>query len=215
MNKFLNKAMLAIIFSFFANTIFAQHTTDGKFLFKMWLFLEHDNSLSKYSTTFPVKDSSVFNLFITKIDLKLDTLKSIGFPNKYIFLALTFNKAKGTETQESPVFYEKKTSYLEYIDIPSFCSRYVLCINKLTGTSFRLQGFTGNDFNNLFSELVNRDDTQFSTKNNITIKSFLKKYYVEGIDFKCIYEGLKSNNNLRKYSCLSSCKKSNQVIWTQ
>lgn len=205
MKKIINVILFAIFFLVKNASCFSQQSTDGKYLFTMWLFLEHVNQTYRTEDAFPIKDSSVFSLFTKNINFHLDTLKSTGFPDSYLFLALNLH--------DSSLIYNQSTKYLNYIGIPSFCSRYVLCVNELNGKSFRIQGFTGNDFFSLLKDLKN--DVYRRNELRLTTKSFIKNYYVEGIDFKCIYKGLLSGEyDLHKYPCLYDCVGSNEIIWT-
>lgn len=210
-----NKVAGIIILFFFMPTIaFSQKNTDGKFLFKTWFYLEHLNDNSLYNIEFPVKDSSILTLFINDLSLKIDTLKSNGFSEEYIFLAVNLKnpeaRAKG---KDSSLMYSN-TRYLQYIVVPTFCNRYVLCVNKSTGFSYRLQGFIGNDFLNLLKEI--KDEFYLSNKVQLKTKAFLKNYTVDYIDFECIYKGLQSGQyGSKKFSCLGNCLGSKEIIWTQ
>lgn len=194
---------------------FSQKNTDGIFLFKTWLYIEHINDDSNYNTEFPTKDFAVFSLFINNIKLRLDTLKRNGFSDKYVFLSLQLNYPSiSINDSLKSLQYNNKTPFLRYIVIPAFCNRYVICINKITGFSYRLQGFTGNDFFNLLNDVKTEYNLQY--KKELKTKVFLKEYGVADIDFGCIYKGLQSGQgDSKKYPCLYNCRGSNKVIWTQ
>jgi hypothetical protein len=194
---------------------FAQKSTDGIFLFKTWFYIEHINNDSRYASDFSVKDSSVFSLFINNIDLKLDTLSSKGFSNQYVFLSLTLNEQVKNATHRSKsLVYNMETEFLSYIVIPAFCDRYVLCVNKVTGTSYRIQGFAGNDFLSLLMSI--KEEFALRYKKQLKTNTFFKDYSAGGIDFKCIYNGLRSGQyNTKKHPCLYNCRGANEIIWTQ
>jgi hypothetical protein len=183
--------------------LFAQANSDAKFIFKTWLFLEHNNTKSRDATLFPVKDSSVFDLFQNGLELKFDTLKSAGFSKDYEFLLISFIDQM-RQTKFDAIRYTKK-KLVEYLSTPvDNCNGYVLCINKSKGTSYRLMGFGGNDFLNLFHEV--QSDYANDTKVVIKIKQFLKDYSVEGVDFVCLFEGLTSRrDNFNNFPCLRKC----------
>jgi hypothetical protein len=208
------KIVFAVVTAFFCMSGFSQKNTDGNFLFKTWIYLEHINDGSRYNVEFPVKDSAVFSLFVNNINLRLDTLKSDGFSDDYIFLAVNFKSQKErAEGKDSSLIYSK-TKFLQYIVIPTLCSRYVLCINKVTGFSYRIQGFSGNDFFNLLKDV--KDEFSVRYKKQLKTKTFLKEYSAGDIDFKCIYKGLQSGQyDFKKYPCLYDCRGSNEIIWTQ
>lgn len=184
---------------------YCQLNTDGEYLLKMWFFIEHENIKSPYSTQFLVKDSSLFLLFERDINLRFDTLQSQGFNSDYIFLSVAFLK-NDKEPDDSILIYDNKTMYLDYLSTPANnCDGYVLVINTVTGTSFRLGGFSGNDFLSLFQEIKEK---YWETNNkHLSMKRFLKTYSIEGMDFNCIYKGLTSKKaDEQKYSCLKHCK---------
>jgi hypothetical protein len=106
---------------------------------------------------------------------------------------------------DSAITYDTKTRYLGYVSIPVYnCNDlgYVLCVNTISGRSYRLQGFYGNDFFSLLEDV--KEEYQKSNGKRLSTKSFLKNYSVEGIDFKCIYKGLRSGD-VKDYPCLKSC----------
>lgn len=178
------------------------------FFLKHGFFWNTPNNQARLATAFPVKDSSVFSLFMNTVHLKLDTLAATGFSPEYIFLALNVN-SKGTK--DRALKYDPHTPYLEYVGIPAFCQRYVLCVNTRKGTSYRIQGFTGNDFLGLLKEVQTARSIENARK--LKISQLLKPYAVPGIDFKCLYEGLASGEyDTKKYPCLGNCEK-NEVIW--
>jgi hypothetical protein len=191
----------------------AQKSADGIFLFKTWLYLEHENNSSRQNIEFPVKDSTVFSLYLNNVTLKLDTLSSTGFSKNYVFLALNFkSQAERAKGNDSSLRYNDKFSFLEYIVIPTLCNKYVLCVNQTTGLSYRLQGFSGNDFFSLLRDTKAdyRSDNKKQLKNSI----FFKKNQVEGIDFACIFKALrKGSYNAEKYPCLYTCRGSKEIIW--
>jgi hypothetical protein len=201
-----NQLRLLLLAALFLSTnkwSLAQSTSDPKFLFKTWLFLEQNNTKSRDATKFPVKDSSLFDLFQREIEIKFDTLKMEGFSRDYVFLSISFSDGTHHVPDNSIIY--KKTPFLEYLSIPSDnCGAYILCINKSNGTSFRMKGFKGNDFFGLLREI----QTQFIEDKNktLSIRKFLKSYSVVGLDFECIYEGLTSGiTDKDKFPCLINC----------
>lgn len=213
MKLYIKKIITVAVVVIFPLIILAQKNTDGIFLFKTWLYLEHQNDDSRYNIEFPVKDSSVFSLFMNNITLRPDTLKSSGFAEDYIFLALNFkSQAERANSTDSSLLYDKKTKFLIYIGVPTLCNRYVLCVNKSTGLSYRLQGFIGNDFLNLLKDT--KEGFYLHNKRLLKTKIFFKEYTVGDIDFGCIYKGLQSDqSDYKKYPCLYSCRGSNEIIW--
>lgn len=190
---------LTALFFCSVETLMAQKTSDAKFIFKTWLFLEHNNVTSRYATQFPVKDSVLFNLSLRLVNIKFDTLKTRGFSKDYIFLSVDL-----TGRKDSTIKYQK-TPLIQYVDIPvDNCEGYVLCINKAKGTSYRLKGFSGNDFLGLFHETQAKYLQDINKR--LSIKQFLKNYFVDELDFECLYAGLISGeNDLNKFPCLKNC----------
>lgn len=212
MNIYLNRLFLFVMLICMHSIGFSQKNTDGIFLFKTWFYIEHINNDSRYATDFSTKDSSVFSLFINNINLTLDTISSNNFSNEYIFLAVNPKRRQEVSITDSSIMYDKKNKFLKYTVIPAFCNRYVLCINKTSGMSYRIQGFTGNDFFVLLKDV--RDEYYSKNKSVLKIKDFLKTYSVSDIDFRCIYKGLQSGSpDYQKYPCLYSCRGSNEIIW--
>ena len=203
MNIRIEKILIIIVLLSLSEKLVAQKTSDAEFLFKTWLFLEHNNTKSRDAVQFISKDSSVFNLLLNNIDLRFDTLKTKGFVKDYIFLSLVV-VGQNNVLKTSGIKY-KKYKFLGFIGIPeNNCEAYVLCINKSKGTSYRIKGFYGNDFLGLLHEIqvYYLDDK----KKKLAIKQFLKDYTVEGLDFECLFEGLTSNeSDFNKFPCLKNC----------
>lgn len=196
------KIVVYILFFFtLSSPVLAQSKSDGKFLFKTWLFLEHSNTKSRHATQFSGKDSLLFNLFQKEIEIKIDTLKSSGFSEDYVFLSVNLS---GDTLKRNAIKY-KDGSLVEYADIPvDNCDGYVLCVNKNRGTSYRIRGFSANDFFGLYQDvqLQNKE----LTNRRLSIKQFLKNYAVDGLDFWCLYSGLTSaDRDFIKYPCLRNC----------
>jgi hypothetical protein len=85
MKNLVIKIILVTVLISINRIAFCQQSTDGEFLFKMWFFIEHVNNHSRTEKDFPVKDSALFSLFDSVVDLKLDTLKSKGFDSIIVF----------------------------------------------------------------------------------------------------------------------------------
>ncbi|MGF7076202.1 hypothetical protein [Mucilaginibacter sp. 3215] len=191
-----------VFFLTFNKPLSAQQTTDAGFIFKTWLFLEHKNNKSRYATEYAVKDSALFDLFQNGLALKFDTLRMNGFGADYIFLAVSFTKK--AEPYKRSVVY-KAPKEIGYISIAvDNCQSYVICLNKSKGTSYRLSGFSGNDFLGFLHEF--QGDYRASNGEGISVKEFLSRCTVATLDFACLYEGLTEKNKTGDiYPCLRSC----------
>ena len=180
-----------------------QISTDAEFIFKTQLFLEKANVAN--AKGFESKDMELFIFFSRNINLRLDTLQSFGFSGNYFFFSLSMKKGvtyNGTTLKSD-------SSFLLFIG--NDCSDYILAINKYTGKSYRLKGFGGNDFINLFFD-INREFERLNEQ-KITIKRFLKDYHINSVDFGCLYNALKSGEyNKTKYPCLKGCEVMDTVI---
>ncbi len=215
MNRTNKKIIIIIIFFVCSCRVLSQQTTDGNFLFKIWFFIEKVNTKSREAVQYPIKDSSLFSFFNKNINLKTDTLKSKGFSKNYIFLSVMVLKDNKIINDSAISF--SKTSLLEYLSIPvNDCDGYLLCINTSTGTSYRLKGFLGNDFLILLKDVKGEfNNKAYNQEQKLTLstKVFLKNYSVDGLDFKCIYQGLISGEtDSKKYPCLTSCRNAIIVV---
>lgn len=193
--------LILLITSFYQGL--CQKKVDGEFIFKTQLFLEKTNVTN--TKGFETKDKNLLLFFDRNIKLKLDTLQSYGFSDGYIFLSLPMKNG----VMYNDTIIKSDSSF--FLFIADNCSEYILVINKSNGKSYRLKGFSGNDFFNLFADI----NKQFERLNQriITIKKFLKDYSVSSVDFGCLYSALKSGEyNKAKYPCLKGCEAENIII---
>ena len=197
------KYFLIAGFLLIQNIGYSQENTDGSYLFKIWLFIEKMNVVTLNSNSYPTKDSSLFNLFDKNIRILPDTIESKGFPDRYIFLSLGVKKTSvNNSNRGSKIIRGDSASYFFF---PNECDEYIICIDKVSGLSYRLKGFRGNDFFSLMMEIKRQYRALY--KENLDDKDFFSLYKVEGLDFRCIYEGLKSFNfQSDKYECLKPCE---------
>ena len=204
--KFLRWFFLVVLLSSLSYlSLFAQNRTDGEFLFKVWLYIEHQNDHARDIPSTAIKDSSLFQVFNDNIRLIVDTLKSNGYFRNYVFLRLKGIKSYEDQSPGGISYKNKKSTLLIHRAIPIICDGYVLCVNKLQGTSFRLQGFEGNDLLSLINEIRDVSTLPPPTK-SIEVKEIIKNLVVEGIDFNCIYKGLTDGKgDSEKFPCLKPC----------
>jgi len=180
----------------------AQTTVDGSFIFKTHLFLEKVNVVNIKGGA---KGGELFSFFIKNINLQLDTLHSIGFHENFLFLSLS--PSNGVSYNYSNL--KSDSSFFLFIDHD--CSNYVLVVNKSNGMSYRLKGFRGNDFISLYSDIK-----EYNKKLNykkLGIRKFTRDYYVDGVDFACLYSAVKSKGyDSKRYPCLKNCDAKTVVI---
>ena len=201
------KSLIIIIIVGYSNLCNSQKNTDIDFIFKTWLYLEHINESIPSNNEYKQKDSNVFSLFVNSIKLKIDHLECEGFSNDYVFVAIN---GSNNRNSDSSIKYNE-TEFLNLLIIPRFCNRYVLCVNKLNGKSYRLQGFAGNDILTLIKDI--RKQRLFNNK-KFKLRQFFKSSFVSGLDLKCLYKGIKSFSlDDKKYPCLEDCRGSDEIIW--
>ncbi|SIT21873.1 hypothetical protein SAMN05421786_109178 [Chryseobacterium ureilyticum] len=191
-----------LILLFFLSFVKAQENMDLLSIFKMQLYLDKNDELSSCT-----KNDSLYFVFKKNMILKLDTLKKRGnydliesvFAPKIEFYAinLSFNKNKNLDDVKKMT---KKEANCLGIFSGTF-DKYILAIDNKTRRSYRIVGFNSNDFLSFLSDYLEYYNEHNDKK--LTSNSFLKNYYVEGIDFKCLYNGLHSDEiDRKKYPCL-------------
>lgn len=154
-------------------------------IFKMQLFL--DKKINKDDNV--VKDGSLYTEFVNKVDIKLDLLKSRGFNETIKFYYLDADKNISLKIDP----YSNKDFFFQFH--MGFYTTYVLCVNIKNGKSYRILGFDGNDFLDFINDYTNDKE--------ISVKQFFKSCWVNGVDFECLYKGLKDREENRyKYPCL-------------
>lgn len=182
------------------NSLMHVKGVDIEYLFKVSILL--DNCEPSKEDDFPIKDGRLFEAFNKSHTLLLDTLeisRTKGFSNSFKFDSFKFYKVDIADG----IIYNNKSLKIAG---PSFGWErvYVICVNHKTGSIYRLSGFNGNDFKNLLIDL--NEKYIESNKKSFTIKSFIRTFHVESLDFKCLYRGLKANyRNWTKYPCLKRC----------
>lgn len=178
------RTIIVIVFLFLQVHGACQKSIDGDFIFKANLFLEKVNIINVKG--FEQKNQDLLLFFNKNIILKLDPLQSIGFSDNYYFLSLSLKN--GVKYNDTII----KTDSSFFLFIENDCVDYVLAINKYSGKSYRLKGFSGNDFFNLFLDL-NRQFEKLGQR-KISIDSFLKWYKINSVDLKCLYKAFFPSN---------------------
>lgn len=186
-----------VFFMFLFLNGYSQKSTDGEFMFKVQLFLEKANVLNVNG--YDIKGEGLMSYFVDNITLKFDTLQSFGFTGAYVFLSLSLKS--GLKLKDANL---KSDSSL-FLFVENDCTNYVLAVNQTNGKTYRLKGFSGNDFFSLYVD--NNKQLYYSNKSGLTMKVFLRDYGVNGVDFRCLYGAVKSGEyNYVKYPCLKSCQ---------
>ena len=177
----------------------AQYHTDPESIFKMQLFLEKRNATLRDGDSSIVKGDSLYRAFADKTRLVLEALavtdeyKLDLFPHDFRFYRMHLDSVRIAQSDNSED---------QYIGLPSGkFAEYILAIDLMTGHSFRLGGFDQNDLHGFFDAIgeahESNSDTRFSRK------QFLRNYHVTGVDFNCLYKGLKQRKrDTKKFPCL-------------
>ncbi len=190
---------LLLISVSFSHSTFAQQGTDPEFIFKTYLFLDKENVTSSSLPLQVTKSDSLFNVFmdVTKIEFEeLPVSNSLPYfySNRYHFYQLKQVSHSIDDVVKS-----------RYFDVP-ICqsSPYVICINDNTGVSYRISGFKSSDFLSFLKQF--KISYQETHGKRLSAANFLRKYKVNGIDFYCLYKGLRSTGSgYERYPCLNDC----------
>lgn len=193
----------------------AQLKIDAVSVFKIHLFINSKIEIIKGVDSTIVINDSLYKAYSNAIDLKLDTLKVTGnweltksvFSSQYQFYQLlAYDNQKKSYTQN--IVYKRKLNSSEehFMIIKGSC---ILAINQKTGLSYKLKGFNSNDFLNFLSDF--KEAYKESTGNKLSTSEFLKNYKVDGLNFECLYLGLKQDKiDREKYPCL---KRMSDPVW--
>ena len=185
----------------FSHHLNAQSKTDIEDVFKMQLFLNRKNVVFRTMDTSIVRNDSLYYSFKDLISLKIDTLK---LENNLSFLEEDY---KFYRVQETGINYNRKLASDEfrYLNIGCWMNgSYIIALNQTSGISYRLMGFDNNDFLGFFSDF--KEMYRKSNVKKLKVSNFFKNYKVEDLDFRCLYNGLRSKEiNLEKYPCLKKC----------
>lgn len=194
-----NKNLSVILFSvlcLFTVKLSSQNRLEE--IFKMQLFLNKDYSYG---------DSITSAFFSDIISLKYDTLLitsnfkevNISFFN-YIFLKVE---------QSNIITNQDKGDFEVWCHDSHY---YIIAINLKKGVSYRLAGFELNDFRYFYNDFLREYSTWSDQK--LKIKDFIKKVKVEGLDFKCLYEGTANLEiDFWKFPCLKKCGDNFIIGW--
>ena len=145
----------------------------------------------------------MFQYFVENLDLKLDTLRNT-FPGHYLFLRLP---TKNTTTNKSITYHTElsNTDTFWFGSVDDNCEEYIVGINLKTGSSYRLRGFKGNDIFSLYRDI--QHVRKFLDEEPISFNKFSRKYEVEHLDIRCLYNAFKHRRtDASRYPCLHTCE---------
>jgi hypothetical protein len=194
------KLMLCFNLMLCVFSVHSQNTTNAKDIFKLWLFLDKANAVTDDSSRTHIKDYSLFLSFYDIMDLKMDTLKSEAFDQiGYKFYSINLNSS--TQLKAIPAKQES-----DVLLFTGTLTTFIVGINDRIGKSYRLAGFNGNDFLNLLSDVKEGSNTYPISIYPVSHQIFFKRYKVEGLDFNCLYNGLRAKNkDIKRFPCLKRC----------
>lgn len=191
-------------------TCFGQNRTDAESIFKMFLFLNTENVSFKGMDITVSKNDSLYKAFSDVVYPKLDILKNIksnlqyelAIPKYKFYELVIYDTAKKDYTDN--IIYKRKLNLNEGQFFGVYvggCDSYIIAINQYTGASYRLKGFNINDFLAFLSDF--REEYSKQSGKQLSTKSFLNGYAIEGLDFECLYDGLTAKEmDRKKYPCL-------------
>jgi hypothetical protein len=193
-------SLILMILFFFTIRIYSQDSIDVKSTFKMWLFLDMESVHLLHKKEAVVKNDSLYSLFKESRDYLFDTLASKDF--KYFGYEFY-----STMLSNSILLKDLKGDTGQYLGLfTGTMDTYILCVNKKTGKSYRLSGFNGNDFLNFLSDACEGFNSYSISIAPIPRNYILDNYHVDGLDFRCLYDGLRAKKMDRnKYRCLKRC----------
>ena len=177
--------------------VFAQSKVDVESIFKMQLFLEKRNvEVDKFEIA---KDDALYAIFKEETLMQIDTLETINIHKIFQFYSFDIDSGLSYKT---PII-SSDTFYFICL-IHGATTKYILCVDMNRGKSYRISGFNGNDF---LSFLVDYRNYHNDFGGNLSDKKFIRNSFVQGVDFKCLYEGLHTKNpdiinHRHKYPCL-------------
>lgn len=190
---------IILLFSFL--NVKAQSNMPATFLFKLWLYVDKKNGDGS------LKNDSLFIDFNKVVELKLDTIEYNLYDLDFNFYFLKlYDLANNNFTRN--LSYNRKISSSEikdyFIPVGKFIGHYAIAVNSKTGKSYRLAGFNGNDFLGFLSDI--KEEYKRKHYRPLSTKKFLNEFHIRGLDFNCLFEGLKSEElDREKYPCLIRC----------
>lgn len=178
MNK---KIAVLLVLSFIISSgIHAQYKTQAEkeFLIKLELYKNTEASRSA------VYNRATLDKFLL-LHFSFDTLAFEGFDYIFSFLKIASEKNKFQVNARDSV---PMLSFL--------CNEYVIAINKIDGSIYKLKGFAVNDFNELMNFMKSQRYSNLQTR-----RKFVAHYKIEGVDLNCLY---KAYEKMDKENC-SGC----------
>jgi len=171
----------------FGLSAMSQQMQDYSTLFKMQLFMNNWVVYNDRNYDVVVKTDTLFMVINRNMKVTLHSLKTEGFPDGLLFFEVD---------AEEDIKYNDKPDYLIK---GGCCGKYVFCIDTFEFTLYRISGFENSDF--LY--FLDKYEWQWKLR-PFTIGKFIEKYKVEGVDFKCLYNGLRDGRlfDKYKYPCL-------------
>lgn len=175
---------------------FSQQTLDYSVLFKMQLFMELPVEDVEKDYKEVIKSDTLFMLINRNMKVTLHPLKTEGFSDRFLFFEVD---------GDHDIEYIDFARIRYFIRTSTGCfSKYRFCIDTHNFILHRMIGFEDSDFLSFLEMLQYGPSGHRWGHKNFTTRDFFKMYKVEGIDFKCLNNGLRSKKrfNSKKYPCL-------------
>lgn len=191
----MKKIFYLIMFLCVTNISNSQENSSIKDIFTMQLFLNKMDFINNHKGIKFIKNDSTYNKFKDFIELKINKLTLNTVDNNISDFEFCMVNS------DSITF----KSNINELDVScGFQKKFVLAIQKDTYKIYRIMGFDTNDFLFFLEDFKKTYRDKFFKK--ISSKYFLKNYFVNELDFNCIYNGLKSKNmDFNKFPCLRNC----------
>lgn len=198
----MKKILTAIILIGTAICVHAQKSTDVNSIFKMLLFLNKPNvHYEKEGPLNAIKDDSLYQSFKDIFEVTPEKLPESWELESFMEDEFSFYKI---DLSTSSSKYIKKLSHKEGQLLGLFhgiYTTYVIAIDDTRGKCYRITGFDQSDFFAFLMDFKELYDNK--TSKSLSTNKFLKNFTVEGVDFSCLYDGLRENKrDTKKYPCL-------------
>jgi hypothetical protein len=199
----MKKILTAIILMGTAICVHAQKSTDVNSIFKMLLFLNKPNvHYEKEGPLNAIKDDSLYLRFKDIVELTPEKLPASWELESFMEDEYTFYKVDLAIA--SSKHYKMQLEYREEQILGLFhgtYTTYIIAIDDTRGKCYRITGFDQSDFLAFLMDFKELYDNK--TSKSLSTNKFLKNFIVEGVDFSCLYDGLRENKrDTKKYPCL-------------
>lgn len=152
------------------------------FLIKVVLYQEAGGTLNYTSDYYLLGD-------FLKLNFNIDTLEEEGLSD-FLFLEINprYENPHNINFSDGPFLLDN-------------CTELIVAVHKRGRSIYKLKGFRNNDFQNFIRALKFLNYPYVNSK-----KQFVKNYFVEKLDLKCLYKVFSTYSIEKgKYKCLNNC----------